>query len=104
MNQWITQEQIKGMLDRAGAVIATLLLGYLVRKGWIGDTEVAALTPIIILVPTMAWGWWVNRNQALVQSAATVPGTVVVTEPKLAHVTPESNIVSSESVHLAAKT
>jgi hypothetical protein len=95
--EWLTQEQIKGMLDRAGAVIATLALGYLVRKGWIGDSEVAALTPILVLVPTLFWGWWVNRNKALVQSASTIPGTVVITNPEIANNVPQSNVISSSS-------
>lgn len=93
----ITQDQLKGMIDRFVAVMATMFLGYCVKKGWIGQTDSATLLPAIILLPSLAWGWWVNRNKALVQSAANVPGTVVVTTPTLAQSTPETNIVSSDT-------
>lgn len=93
--QVLTEDQIKGMLDRFIAVIATLFLAYLVRRGIIGESESAMLFPAVILLPSLAWGWWVNRNKALVQSAANVPGTVVVTTESLAKSTPETNIVSN---------
>lgn len=92
------QDQIKGMIDRALAVMATMLLAWMVRKGWLGESDAATLLPAIVLLPSLAWGAWVNRDKALVQSAAAVPGTVVVTTPALAQDTPnERNIISTGS-------
>lgn len=90
------QDQIKGMLDRAIAVLATMFLNWLVTKGWLGQSDAATLLPALVLLPALAWGWWNNRDKALLQSAATVPGTVVVTSPYFAKATPETNIVSSD--------
>lgn len=92
------QDQIKGMLDRAIAVVATMALSYMVKKGWLGESDAAALVPALVLLPSLLWGWWNNRPKALVQSAASVPGTVVITTPALAAATPgEANIVSNTS-------
>lgn len=91
----LQQEQLKGMLDRALAVMATAALGWMVKKGWIGESDAATLLPGVVLLPSLAWGWWVNRDKALVQSASNVPGTVVVTTPELAKATPAgANILS----------
>jgi hypothetical protein len=93
-----TNDQVKGMLDRGLAVIVTMFLGWCVRKGYLGEGDAATLAPAIVLLPSLAWGWWNNRPKALVQSAAALPGTVVVTTPDLAKATPnESNIISNEN-------
>lgn len=91
------QDQLKGMLDRVGLVLATWFLAWMVRKGWIGSEDSAVLLPGLVLIPALLWGWWNNRDKALIQSAANVPGTVVVTSPTLAKSTPETNIVSNET-------
>jgi hypothetical protein len=94
-------DQVKGMLDRAIAVLATWLLTQAVNKGWITQSDVAQLLPALILLPSLAWGWWINRNKALLQSAANVVGddgkkTVIVASPELAQATPANeNIVSN---------
>lgn len=86
------------MLDRAVTVLATMLLTWMVKRGWIGESDSAQLLPAVILLPALAWGWWNNRNKALVQSASNVPGTVVVTTPELALDTPnQKNIISSSA-------
>lgn len=97
------QDQLKGMLDRAIAIVATWILTMAVNKGWLTQSDMATLLPAIVLVPSLLWGYWVNRNKALVQSAAGVPGTVVVTTAELAHATPENNIVSSTNVEVKNK-
>lgn len=94
------------MLDRAAAVLATMFLAYCVRRGWLGESDAAQLSPAIILLPSLAWGWWNNRNKALLQSAATVRGangekTVVIAPPELAHATTEKNIISTGSSTIA---
>lgn len=102
------QDQIKGMLDRAIAILATWLLTQAVNKGWLSQSDSAQLLPALILLPSLAWGWWNNRDKALLQSAASVVGpdgkpTVIVTSPALANATPENNIVSSATVEVKTK-
>ena len=102
------QDQIKGMLDRAIAVLATMFLGWCVNKGYIGQGDSATLLPALILLPSLAWGWWNNRPKALLQSAATVVGadgkpTVIITSPELAAATPENTIVSSATTKAVTK-
>lgn len=98
------QDQIKGMLDRVGLVLATWFLSWMVRKGWIGSEDSAVLLPGLILIPALVWGWWNNRDKALVQSAANVPGTIVVTQPSLAAATPDqNNILSNTNVEVKTK-
>lgn len=90
-------DQMRGMLDRAATVLATMFLHWLVSKGVLGESDAAQLLPAVVLLPAIAWGWWNNRDKALLQSAASVPGTVVVTTPALATATPnDRNIVSSD--------
>ena len=95
-------DQFKGMLDRAIAILATMLLGWMVRNGWLGESDSATLLPAVVLLPSLIWGAWVNRDKALVQSAAAVPGTTVITTPELAKSTPdESNIISNIATPIA---
>jgi len=98
------QDQVKGMLDRAIAVLATMFLNWMVTKGWLGQSDAATLLPALVLLPALAWGYWNNRDKALVQSAANVPGTIVVTQPALAAATPDqNNIVSNTNVEVKTK-
>ena len=53
--------------------------------------RVIAVRPVV----SVWYAWWVNRPKAILQSAAAVPGTTVVTVPEIAHATPETNIVSA---------
>lgn len=93
--------QIKGMLDRATAVLATMAIGWLVKRGWLGESDAAQLSPlVVVLLPALFWGWWNNRPQAQLQKAAAVTGidgkkTVVIGPPELANATPETNIIST---------
>lgn len=92
------RDQFSGVIDRALAVLATVFLGWFVKKGYLGESEAATLVPAIVLLPSIIWGYYVNSNKALLQSAANVPGTVIVTTPTLAKDTPaEKNIVSNEA-------
>lgn len=91
------KDQISGVLDRTIAVLATMLLGWMVKRGWIGESDVATLLPAVVLLPAIVWGWWVNRDKALVKSAANVEGTVVVTSPGLASSIPNANVVSNDA-------
>ena len=96
-------DQVKGMLDRGLAVLVTMFLGVLVRKGYLGESDAATLAPAIVLLPSLAWGWWNNRPKALVQSVAALPNTTVVTSADLAKSTPEPNIMSADLSKVVAK-
>lgn len=97
MNFTLTQEQIKGMAERFATVVATMLLAKAVEKGWISSSDSATLLPAVVLIPSLIYGWLVNRNKSLIQATAAIPGTVVVTQPSIAAATPETNIVSTET-------
>jgi hypothetical protein len=90
-----TPEQIKAMAERAITVLVTILLAKMVRFGWLSDSDSAALLPFMVILPSLAYAWWVNRSKALARSAASIPGTVVITQPGIASSTMESNIVSN---------
>lgn len=97
-----TTDQVKGIGDRIIAVLVAILLTTAVTKGWITTDQMNELSkvlieysPYITLAISGAWGWWVNRPKAIVQSAAALPNTMVVTTPDLSNNTPETNIVSN---------
>jgi hypothetical protein len=103
-------DQTKGMMDRAAAVIATWFLGWMVTKGWLGASDSAVLLPAVILLPSIAYGAWVNRDKALIQSAGNVVDpktckpTIIVTSPEMAAATPDqNNIVSNTDVKVTKK-
>ena len=102
------QDQVRGMLDRAMTVLVTMFLGWLVKKGVIGESDSAQLLPALVILPAIAYGWWNNRPKALLQSAASIVGadgkkTVIVASPELANATPENNIVSATDVKVTTK-
>lgn len=84
-------DQISGILDRVIAVGLT----WAVAKGYITQSQAAEWLPLILGVLAAAWGWYVNRDKALVQAAAKIEDTTVITKPELAADTPERNIVSA---------
>lgn len=86
-----TTDQVKGITDRLVAVLLT----WLVAKGYIGRDDALEYGPIAIALAMAFYAWWVNRPKAIVQSAAAIPGTTVVTTPELASGTPEQNILST---------
>jgi hypothetical protein len=89
--QWT---QISGVLDRVLIAVGM----YAVAKGWISESDMMQFVALLLAIGGAVWGWYVNTNKSLVQAAAAIPGTVVVTTPALANATPnESNIVSNNS-------
>lgn len=99
-----TTDQVKGMLDRGIAVLITMFLAWCVKKGYLGESDAATLAPAIVLLPSLAWGWWNNRPKAVVQAAANVPGTTVITTPDIAKATPmEGNIISNTENKVSAR-
>ena len=99
MVKGITFDQIRGPIERALLVA----LGWLAAKGWISPAEVAGYATLVIGIIAAVYGWWQNRPQAVIQSAAAVPGTTVVTTSAIAAATPETNIVSNANVELVHK-
>lgn len=100
----MTTDQISGSSDRALLVLVTWFLTYASQKGWITTSDVATLAPAIVAIAGFGWGWWVNRPKAIAMSAASIPGTTVVTTPDLAAATPDhSNIVSNTETKVVPK-
>lgn len=89
----ITFDQIRGPVER----IVYIGLGWLVARGIITSAEVANYATLALAVAAAFYGWWQNRPKAIMQSAAAIEGTTVVTTPALAKATPEMNIVSNLS-------
>lgn len=86
-----TWDQIKGIMER----LILIGLAGATAAGWIGEGDAETYGPAVLLLIGSIYAWWVNRPKAIVQSAAALPGTVVVTTPDLAKSTPEPNIVSN---------
>lgn len=96
----MTWDQISGPLDR----VLLVALTYFASKGWITPGEVAGYATLVLGLLGAIYGWWVNRPKAIVQSAAALPGTIVVTTAALAAATPdESNIVSNVDTKVVPK-
>lgn len=95
----LTWDQISGPLDR----IVLVALTFLVSKGYISTQDVAGYATLILGVAGAFYGWWVNRPKAIVQSAAALPGTTVVTTAALAASTPQTNIVSNATSQVVTK-
>lgn len=57
---------------------------WLVAKGYISASDAAQYIPLLVGIGAAVYAWWINREKALLQSAAAVPGTTVVTTPTLA--------------------
>lgn len=98
-----TWDQIKGIVERFVSLGLAALLSWAVIKGWITKEQAkewgAEYGPIVIMAIATWYGWRINRPKAIVQSAAALPGTVVVTTPAIARATPnEPNIVSNREV------
>jgi hypothetical protein len=97
---WLpTWDQISGITERLITVALASVFSFAVLKGWISKDDAvsygAELAPIILAFAAAGYAAWRNRPKSLVQRAAAVPGTTVVTSPALANSTPEMNVVSS---------
>lgn len=91
-----TVDQVKGAADR----ILIALLTFIVSKGWVTPSQAAEYTtnllPLALALVGAWYGWYINSPKSIVQSAAALPGTTVVTTHDLAQATPnEANIVSN---------
>lgn len=99
MAQAVTFDQIRGPVER----VVLVGLGWFVAKGYISSGEVANYSTLALGVIAAFYGWWQNRPKAIMQSAAAIPGTVVVTSPDLASNTTETNIVSNDANKVVMK-
>ncbi len=94
-------DQVSGSLDRILWTALGSLATWLVTKGYLSASDAALLVPVAVALVSGIYGLWTNRQKALVQSAANVPGTIVVTSNDLAVATPgQQNIVSNTKVEV----
>lgn len=87
----VTFDQIRGPIER----VIYIALGWFVARGFITSAEVANYATLILAIIAAFYGWWQNRPKAILQSAAALQGTTVVTTHDMASNTPETNIVSN---------
>lgn len=95
----LSADQITGQLRQLLPILGSMA----VALGWISPEKantlisniLAVIGPLMIL-GGIVWTAIANTQKAIAQSAAAIPGTVVVTTPELAKSTPEGNIVSNE--------
>jgi hypothetical protein len=108
------QEQVKGMVERfltiTATVIATKILTWMVVIKFITNEDVGMLMPglviFLVALPSLAYGWWVNRGQSLASAlirAAPANSTTVVTTPDIAKNTPETAIVSNTDARVVTE-
>lgn len=95
-----TVDQVRGIAER----LFTVLGVWLVAKGYIGTDDVAQFAPVLIAALTAWYAYYKNRPKSLVQRAAALPNTSVVTAPEIANDTPEPNIVSATTNSVVPKT
>lgn len=95
----LTFDQIRGPLER----VILIALTWAVTKGYLTPSDVSLFSAAGIAILAAAYGWWQNRPKAIVQSAAALPGTIVVTTATLAASTPETNIKSSDTNKVVTK-
>lgn len=69
----MTKDQVQGAGDRALLVLVTWFLTFATNKGWLTTSDVASLAPALVTIVGFAWGWWVNRPKAILQSAQALP-------------------------------
>lgn len=96
----MSNDQITGQLRQLLPILGSIA----VALGWIAPDKASAIVTNILAVvgPLMVlggiiWTGFANTEKALVQSAAAVPGTVVITTPELAKATPEQNNIVSNT-------
>lgn len=87
--------QVSGVADRLVLVVLT----FVASKGWITPADVTNLATLAIGILGAIYAYYVNRNTNLAKQASNIPGTIVVTNDKIAAATPnQENIVSSADV------
>lgn len=99
----MTNDQGTGVIER---VIYGVILGVLMKMvaaGWLTADMAPYLAAAAVSAMGGAYALWINRPKAIVQSAAALPATTVVTTPDLAAATPENNIVSNVEQKVVSK-
>lgn len=99
----MNKDQTTGVAERILYGVAMGVLAKLVARGYIDEDMAAYIAAGFVSAVGAGWAWWINRPKALVQAAAAVPGTTVITQPALAASTSEANIVSSDATKAVAK-
>ncbi len=82
----MTNDQLQGAGDRSLLVLLTWFLTYASNRGWLSSSDVAALAPALVTIVGFAWGWWVNRPKAILQSASALPEVTKIVSSDAAQV------------------
>jgi hypothetical protein len=99
-----SKDQTTGIVERVIYGVAMAVLMKLVAKGWLDADMAPYIAGGAVTAVGGAYAWWINRPKAIVQSAAALPGTIVVTTHDLAAATPDqSNIVSNKTNEVTSK-
>lgn len=61
-------EQLKGIVER----VVTFGVAYTVGKGWVPQAVSADLVGGIVMIASVAWGWYVNTHTALITATKNV--------------------------------
>ncbi len=99
----MNKDQTTGIVERLIYAAAMAVLTKLVGAGYINQDMAAYAAGGVVAAVGSAWAWWINRPQALAQSAATIPGTTVITNAQIAGDTPETNIVSNATTKAVSR-
>lgn len=91
--------QISGVVERLVWVVVT----WLVAKGTINPADAGNLAGLVLGVLAAIYAYVVNRNANLAKQAASIPGTLVVTDPLIAYNVMNPNVVSNTQVEVKSK-
>lgn len=89
----MTNDQLKALAERAITVLAT----WAVTKGYVTPAQVTEYAPLVVALAATVYAWWVNRPKAIVQAAANIPGTTIVTTKELSDATPTIDNITSNT-------
>lgn len=103
----MSNDQITGQLRQILPILGSIA----VALGWISPeksnlliSNILAVIGPIMIIAGIVWTAVANTQKAIMQSAAAVPGTVVITTPDLAAATPnETNIMSNKTSKAVSK-
>lgn len=96
MNSVVTKDQGMSIAERVIYGIAMALGMKFVAWGYIEADMAPYFAAGAVSGIGSAYAWWINRPKAIVQAAANLPGTTVVTTADLSAATPDqANIVSN---------
>lgn len=100
----VTKDQGTALIERALYGVALAFAMKLVGWGVLSADMAPYVAGGAVTAIGGAYAWWINRPKAIVQAAANLPGTTVVTTQALSDATPgQSNIVSNTETKVVSK-